>query len=270
MHKVIQMLKSSWQSPLIVTLSCMGFVFIDHAVFAYLYDWHTNTDMNPATILAFFPDAVFKVTEIYYLSTVAFFVSGFLWIQRYEPQKMAVITVILALVSESYFLQNVSWTDHRMGLPFYLLLLLAAREFFLTHKWLILGAQVGFVWFYCFTGFEKLYYDATWANGSTLQVFMHYFGRENSVIREWVLGNVRLAQIFQWCVLLIECGAVFLLWRPLRYWVVAGLCLFHLGLEETFAYRYFIIAILLVRFYTLDPDQEDKKLALQPSKLVQE
>lgn len=66
---------------------------------------------------------------------------------------MAVITVI-ALVSESYFTER--FVDRSpYGFAFLFVAFVGGTRS-AAYKWLILGAQVGFVWFYCC---EQLYYD---------------------------------------------------------------------------------------------------------------
>lgn len=111
--------------------------------------------------------------------------------------------------------------------------------------WFLALAQIGL--FYSWTGAGKLLESGLgWANGVSLQLWVHVWGQEN-LLSSAILESRTLAITFQVMVLVIETSAIFFMpFRRLR--IVYGLALvgFHIAQEIVFGYPFGVNTLLVL------------------------
>ncbi|MBO9666561.1 MAG: hypothetical protein J7501_07070 [Bdellovibrio sp.] len=217
--------------------------------------WRMDGKIQIVSLAGFLPEPLMTSHLLFQAISVLFLASGLLWLFCIQPKWTSILSVVLFIFSTSLYLQNEPFGDHRQSVFCFLLMILAAREFqLLKHYFFPVAASI-VVSFYFLAGWEKIFYSGlSWVNGTSLQVFVHYMGYGNSHLRHWILQSATVAKFLQAGILILECGSIFLFGpRFLRWAWLIGLVGFHIGIEEIFAYRYFLHLFLVLYLFAL-PD----------------
>ncbi|MBS1971335.1 MAG: hypothetical protein JSU04_13590 [Bdellovibrionales bacterium] len=227
-----------------MTLVFAVLLVVDQMVF---WQWTTEGEYTPISIFSFLPRAFFENKFAFYVTSAIAVLSLLLWMFRQTPRALSVLSVVAFGIASTFYLQNLPFGDHRQAVVFLLLAGLAATEFNLSEKTFFPLAACALLSLYFLAGWEKVFWSGlSWANGSSLQVFAHYLGREGSVLRGWILDSKSFAQALQICGVILECGVFALLFRgPVQWLWLIGLLFFHGAIEEIFMYRFFPFYILV-------------------------
>lgn len=227
-----------------MTLIFAILLIVDQLVF---WQWTTEGEYVPVSIFSFLPRVFLENKTAFYATSAVTIVSLLLWMFRQKPRVFSVLSVVAFGIASTFYLQNLPFGDHRQAVLFLLLMALAATEFNLSDKTFFPLAACALLSLYFLAGWEKIFWSGlSWANGSSLQVFAHYLGRDGSALRGWILDSKSFAQALQICGLILECGVFALFFRgPVRWVWLMGLLVFHGAIEEVFMYRFFPFYILV-------------------------
>ncbi len=217
--------------------------------------WRSLGEIKIVSLVGFLPESFIANHLVFEGITWIFLLATALWFFRLMPRATSIISVISFILSTSWYLQNEPFGDHRQSVFSFLLILLCLREFALVKNYFYRTAGFIIISFYLLAGWEKVFYSGlNWPNGTSLQIFIHYMGYQSSHLGQLVLAHHSLAMALQWIILIMECGAFFLFGPKLLRWIwLAALLGFHIGIEEIFAYRYFLHFILVLYLFAL-PD----------------
>jgi hypothetical protein len=235
---------------LVILLSIL--LIIDQSLF---WHWDVDGDFRTVSVFSWLPKYFFESLVHYYIVSGLFLVSAIIWLLRIKPKVFSILSCMLFSLSTSMYLQNLTFGDHRQAPFFWLLALLTAKEFNALERTFFPLAGLAICSTYFLAGWEKIILSGfTWVNGTTLQVFVHRLGRENSLLRPLILTNSSLAAFFQAGILLLECSilGVFLN-KPIRWCFLIAFLAFHIGIEEIFFYR-FLPNYLVVAYLFAVPD----------------
>jgi hypothetical protein len=222
--------------------------------------WRQLGEIKIVSIIGFFPQSLLENHFAFECVTWVFLAATALWAFRLIPKTTSIVSVLAFILSTSWYLQNEPFGDHRQSVFSFLLILLCLREFGLIKNYFYRTAGAIIISFYLLAGWEKVFYTGfSWPNGTSLQIFIHYMGYQSSRLGQLVLAHHSLAVVLQWTILIMECGAFMLFGpKPLRWVWLAVLLGFHIGIEEIFAYRYFLHFILVLYLFALPDVMESR------------
>lgn len=219
-------------------------VLIDQFLF---WDWKLTAPFVPISVFSFLPRTFLESHVAGWTVSAITGLCFVLWALRWKVRWVSVVATVGFALAATFYLQNLPFGDHRQSILLMLLGLLTWAEYSekLDQFFVIAGTMLCCLYF--FAGWEKIFYSGfAWAQGTGLQIFAHYLGRPESFLRQLILDHRSLAQVFQWLILILECG-ILVLFIPgfVRWFFLLGLLGFHIGLEEIFFYRFFPHYILL-------------------------
>ncbi len=121
----------------------------------------------------------------------------------------------------------------------------------LVPSWVSLASIAYIGVFHTAAGLSKLLFSGTdWANGTSLQLWTHLWGRPWSPTTRLMLSSRNITQALQILTLVFETGGVLAIFPRLRSIVGWGLVAFYIGVLATFDYGFQFNA-LLTMFYFL-------------------
>lgn len=145
----------------------------------------------------------------------------------------------------SLYWENLPWFQHKMVLPFWLLVVLVAAEHAraadrraglgaVAPMWVREGAVFALAAFYAGAGAHKLLESGLrWADGVALQLWLWRLGDHDSVVRAWVIEDATVSALVASAALGLELAAALAVSLPrLRPWLAAGLVTLHVGIDR--------------------------------------
>lgn len=222
--------------------------------------------IGPATVLSLLPDHLLSAPLLHQLARVFLVGSAILWAMQWFIPWSCWATVIAFTTVWALRMENTYHADHIFNVTNMLLVIhamwyqfycpeirqsLAARQFWQTPlypRWVFLLSVFYIGLYHTLAGVSKLSFsDLVWANGLSLQLWVHLWGWPGSPFGNVILENRTLATIFQNAVLILELMAILALpLRRLRTVIGIGLLCFYAGVLGTFVeFGFYFNAILV-------------------------
>jgi hypothetical protein len=109
----------------------------------------------------------------------------------------------------------------------------------LVPRWVSLASIAYIGIFHTAAGLSKLTFSGPgWANGTSLQLWTHLWGRPWSPTTQLILSSRTFTQYLQVLTLVIETAGVLAIFPRLRAWIGWGLAAFYIGVLATFDYGF--------------------------------
>ena len=228
----------------------------------------TGDRAGTVTVLSFLP-GLLDSAAVFILARWVLVIAGILWaLQLLLPFSSwltaIAITTVVAIryenadhISHVYNLTNMVLVIHAMWYHFHYRKIKEAlgKNCFwqseLYPNWAFYLSLFCIAIYHTFAGLSKLVASGPqWANGLSLQLWVHLWGRDNSFSADLIVSNRAVAQLLQCATLIIETLAITaVLFRRLRWLVGLGLVCLYVGILDTFNYRFHFNMILLICFF---------------------
>ena len=224
---------------------------------------------GPSTALSWLPKNMLDWPSLYWLLRGVLVVGAALWFwQRFLPWSCW-LTVLGFTALWSLHVENCWHTNHCFHLANNLLIIQAIwmtscaaeiqaaireRRYWTTPlvpAWVTLAAVAYIGIFHTAAGLSKLSFSGLgWANGTSLQLWTHLWGRPWSPTTQMILGSRTFTQGLQMLTLVVETGGVLAIFPRLRTWIGLATVGFYLGVIATFDFG-FQFNLLFTALYLL-------------------
>lgn len=225
--------------------------------------------VSPVTVLSFLPESILTSSLVFKVCRDALLVAGILWTFQLLLPLSCWITVLSFTAIVALFYENASHIAHVFNLANIVLIIhamwyqfyhreikesLARGRFWRTHiypKWVVFLSVFCIAIYHTYAGVSKLAESGLqWANGVSLQLWLHLWGLEDSFLSELLVSNRSIAIATQAITLLFETGAILaILSRKFRIAVGLALLGLYFGVLESFGYRFEYNALLVAVFF---------------------
>lgn len=188
---------------------------------------------------------------------VALWVAAIAWSLGHARRLAAWTTAAAMLWLGSLYWEDLPWLRHKIVLPFWLLVLLAAAEHARAPpgqapRWVREGAVFALAAFYAGAGLSKLLaVGPRWGDGVALQLWLWRLGDPDSAVRAWAIASPALSAALAGAALALELAAALAVPFPRsRPWLGAGLVALHLGIDRAlhidFRANLLLVALVLL------------------------
>lgn len=223
----------------------------------------------PVTVLSFLPEGALVSPHAFAACRWVLLIAGTAWVFQLMLPWSSWLTAMsfTALVALVY--ENSSGISHTFNLANIVLIIHAAWVHF--HRQEIKAAlNTGAFWrtpsyprwvfylsvfclalYHTYAGFSKLAESGVqWVNGVSLQLWLHLWGREGSILRDLILSNRNVAMLFQASTLVIETGTFLVIFSlRLRWLFGVALLGMYVGIIESFGYHFWYNFFLVAVFF---------------------
>jgi hypothetical protein len=225
--------------------------------------------IGPATILSWLPSGLLGDPRVYHVAWTALTIASVLWACQLLVPWSAWAATLAYVTAVAMVHENAASVSHSRNMTAVLLFIhalwyhihrrqiaasLAAGAFWSTPlypnwAWSLSLLYIGL--FHTFAGLSKLAASGLgWANGTSLQLWVHLWGRPESCLRDVVLSSRSLALVLQIVTLVIETGAIVAVWSPLiRPWLGLALLGLYGGVIDVFGYAFQYNAAWVALFF---------------------
>lgn len=223
---------------------------------------------GPVSVLSFLPDALLSSALVFDASLAILFVAGVIWALQVLLPWSSWLTVAACTVVGALHVENASRVHHVFHLT-HVLLFVHALWYHFHHREIREALRRGVFWqseicpawafhlsvlcigaFHTFAGVSKLMTSGVqWADGVSLQLWLHLWGRRDSVLSSFLLAHRDAAVWLQVATLVVETGAVLaIVSARLRVAVGVGLLGLYAGISESFGFLFQYNAVLVAAF----------------------
>ena len=228
------------------------------------------TDRNvPVTALSFLPEQILASRSLFLVCRLGLLVGGVLWaLQLVLPVScwlsVGCMTAVVAMsyensthISHVYHLTNMVLLIHALWYQFHyreIRVALLKGVFWqspLYPNWTFMLSVFCIALFHTYAGLSKLVVSGPeWANGVSLQLWVHLWGRDNSFVNELIVSNRQAAIALQVATLVIETTAIAAVFsRWFRFAIGVGLLGLYYGIVESFGFYFKYNAFLVAAFF---------------------
>ena len=224
---------------------------------AFPFTPHAGPRQGPATLLSWLPPAVLNSHAAFWTCRGVLWLGAILWaLNRLLPWSCW-LTVIGLTGLWSLHVENTTNTNHCFHLANNLLVIYAiwatvdAREIKaaivekrywttpLVPRWVTLGCIAYIGLFHTAAGLSKLWFSgADWANGISLQLWTHLWGRPWMPTTQMILASRTFTQWLQIGTLVIETAGILAIFPRLRTFIGLATLGFYAGVLLTFDYGF--------------------------------
>lgn len=225
--------------------------------------------IGPVSVISLLPDGIISDSAIFFALRATLVVAGILWALHlalpYSSWSTVVLfTLVVALryentyqISHVYHVANMLMVIHAAWYHFYhreIRQALQERRFWKTNlypRWVFLLSVFYIGLFHTLAGVSKLTTSGLqWADGLSLQLWMHLWGQAGSPLRDLVVSHRDLAMILQIGTLILETAAIVALVSPLlRKIIGVGLVSFYFGVISTFGWHFHFNMLFVALFF---------------------
>ncbi len=235
----------------------------------YPYEMAVGPRQGPASLLSWLPGEVLSSPASFWVARCALVLGAALWFWRKLLPWSCWLTVIAFTILWSLHVENSWHTNHCFQMTNNLLFIqalgetLCAREIQsataagkywqtpLYPRWVTLAAVAYIGIFHTAAGLSKLSFSGPeWANGTSLQIWAHLWGRPWSPTTWLILKSRTLTQVLQASTLVVETCGVLAVFPQLRTWIGLATVGFYVGVLLTFDYG-FHFNLLFTALYLL-------------------
>lgn len=223
---------------------------------------------SPVTILSFLPEDVLTSWLLFTVCRWFLVIAGSLWALQLLLPLSCWLTVVAFTAVVALFNENASTISHIFNLPT-IVLIIHAMWYHFYHRAITQSLARGCFWRTCIypywvfylsvfciamfhtnAGLSKLTESGPlWANGVSLQLWLHLWGRHDSFLSALIVSNRSLAIALQGSTLVIETGAILAIFSAkMRIGIGVGLLCLYCGIIESFGYQFMYNAILVAVF----------------------
>ena len=235
----------------------------------YPYELAAGPRQGPASLLCWLPAEVLASPASFWIARGVLVVGVLLWFWRKLLPWSCWLTVIAFTSLWSLHVENAWHTNHCFQMTNNLLFIQALWETLcgreiraatatgkywttpLYPRWVTLAAVAYIGIFHTAAGLSKLSFSGPgWANGVSLQIWTHLWGRPWSPTTWLILESRTFTQVLQAFTLGVETTAVLAVFPRLRTWIGLALVGFYVGVLLTFDYG-FQFNLLFTALYLL-------------------
>ena len=235
----------------------------------YPYEMAVGPRQGPASLLSWLPGEVLSSPASFWVARCALVLGAALWFWRKLLPWSCWLTVIAFTILWSLHVENSWHTNHCFQMTNNLLFIqalwetLCAREIQsataagkywqtpLYPRWVTLVAVAYIGIFHTSAGLSKLSFSGPeWANGTSLQIWAHLWGRPWSPTTWLILKSRTFTQVLQASTLVVETCGVLAVFPQLRTWIGLATVGFYVGVLLTFDYG-FHFNLLFTALYLL-------------------
>ena len=235
----------------------------------YPYEMAVGPRQGPASLLSWLPGEVLSSPASFWVARCALVLGAALWFWRNLLPWSCWLTVIAFTILWSLHVENSWHTNHCFQMTNNLLFIqalgetLCAREIQsataagkywqtpLYPRWVTLAAVAYIGIFHTAAGLSKLSFSGPeWANGTSLQIWTHLWGRPWSPTTWLILKSRTFTQVLQASTLVVETCGVLAVFPQLRTWIGLATVGFYVGVLLTFDYG-FHFNLLFTALYLL-------------------
>lgn len=224
---------------------------------------------SPVTILSFLPEDFLTSWQVFTVCRWVLIVAGISWALQLLLPLSCWLTVVSFTAVVALFNENTSVINHAFNLA-NIVLIIHAMWYHFHHRAIKESLTKGCFWrtriypnwvfylslfcigiFHTYAGLSKLTESGLqWANGVSLQLWLHLFGREDSFFKAWIVSNRHVAIALQGGTLVVETGAILAVFsRRLRVVIGVALLALYFGIIESFGYIFKYNALLVALFF---------------------
>lgn len=220
------------------------------------------------SLISWLPDAVLTSSATWYLFRVILIVGIVLWaLQRWLPWSCW-LTVIGFTGLWSLHVETTYNTAHIFHMTNMLLVIqalwitgdarliqqrLADGSYWITPlvpRWVSLTSIAYIGLFHSAAGISKLFFSGpAWANGTSLQLWTHLWGRRWSPTTQLMLSSRTFTRWLQVLTLVVESAGILAIFPKLRPWIGLALVGFYAGVLATFDYGFQFNALLTAVYF---------------------
>ena len=235
----------------------------------YPYEMAVGPRQGPASLLSWLTGEVLSSPASFWVARCALVLGAALWFWRKLLPWSCWLTVIAFTILWSLHVENSWHTNHCFQMTNNLLFIqalwetLCAREIQsataagkywqtpLYPRWVTLAAVAYIGIFHTAAGLSKLSFSGPeWANGTSLQIWAHLWGRPWSPTTWLILKSRTFTQVLQASTLVVETCGVLAVFPQLRTWIGLATVGFYVGVLLTFDYG-FHFNLLFTALYLL-------------------
>lgn len=235
----------------------------------YPYEMAVGPRQGPASLLSWLPGEVLSSPAGFWIARAALVIGVGLWFWRKLLPWSCWLTALAFTALWSLHVENSWHTNHCFQMANNLLFIqamwetLCAREIReataagkywqtpLYPRWVTLAAVAYIGIFHSAAGLSKLTFSGpSWANGTSLQIWTHLWGRPWSPTTWLILQSRTFTQLLQAATLVVETTAILAVVPRLRTWIGLALVGFYVGVLLTFDYG-FQFNLLFTALYLL-------------------
>jgi len=224
---------------------------------------------DAVTYLSWLPQSIVRNHDVYVVFKWLFGAFGLLWLFQIGLPYSAWLATFCFTTQISLFQENIRYHDHIFQVTNQLLLVhciwhhFCAREIkqglrrarfwesAVAPRWVFYLCVFYVAVYYAFVGWHKVWVSGLdWINGTSLQLWIHSWGRTDFFPNSWILENRALAKGLQGFTLFTECFAFLGLFHcRLRYVMGLALTIFHVGQEWLFNFDFGSNLVLVAYLY---------------------
>lgn len=226
------------------------------------FEPHSGERQWPTTVLSWLPYHWLDSTLMIWVCRAMLAVGGLLWLfNRWLPWSCWLATAGFTALW-SLHVETTHNTAHIFNLPNMLMVIqslwitfeakeiraaIKAGKYYQTPlmpRWVFLTGVAYIGLFHTAAGLTKLVYSGTgWANGVSLQLWTHLWGRSWAPTTWLILSSRTFTRILQVATLVIETAGVLAIFPRLRPWIGLGILGFYAGVLLTFDYGFHFNAL---------------------------